>query len=259
MARAWVMGWLVLFTAGISAEPALAKPRAAKRQVHASSTSPAYRRMRTRWHKRASRAERRAFQAQALPPLTLIPVNGADRVSLQPQSVAGDFAIQELDRAQAALAWRLDQSTHPIHPRLLTLVYQALLHFRVPFAWVISGFRANSETSRHRLGHAIDLVLPGVPDRDLARYFQTQGFVGVGLYPVSGFVHLDVRDQSFFWIDRSGPNQRSRVRPILKQRARAMDRKARRLGIQPPVLEAQSQTEELAVTQAAELPTKPID
>jgi hypothetical protein len=251
--------WLILLVAVIAAEPTLAQSRASKRHVRAPSTSPAYRRIRTRWHKKAPRAERRAFDTQTLPPLTLVPVNGGTRVSLQPQSEAGDFATEEVINAEAALAWRADESTHPIHPRLLTLVYQALLHFRAPFAWVVSGYRANSETSRHRLGHAVDLVLPGVSDRQLAAYFQSKGFVGVGLYPVSGFVHLDVREQSFFWIDRSGPNQRPRVQPILKQRARAMDRKARRQGQQPPLLEAPSPQEELAATKPSELPTKPVD
>ena len=34
---------------------------------------------------------------------------------------------------------------------------------------------------------------------------QVLGFVGVGVYPVSGFVHLDVRERSYFWVDTSGP------------------------------------------------------
>jgi hypothetical protein len=49
--------------------------------------------------------------------------------------------------------------------------------------------------------------------RNLARWLDnTFADVGVGYYPRSGFVHLDRRDRSFYWIDNSGPGQRSRTR-----------------------------------------------
>ncbi len=212
-----------------------ARTRSKKHTKHAKLNSN-YRRLRNKWHYKAPLAERRAFQREAMPPLILAPVGENARVVLQPSSEFGDFSNEEMIKAETAMAWQKDHSTHPVHPRLLNLVYQALRHFGVPFAWVISGFRANSDTSRHQQGRAIDMVLPGVSDRQLAHYLRTQGFVGVGLYPVSGFVHLDVRDKSFFWIDRSGPDQPSRVTPILKKQASIMDRQARKRGVIPPDL-----------------------
>jgi len=43
--------------------------------------------------------------------------------------------------------------------------------------------------------------------RDFCR---TLGTVGVGYYPNSSFVHLDVRDVPTYWIDYSGPGQAPR-------------------------------------------------
>lgn len=105
--------------------------------------------------------------------------------------------------------------------------------FKTPFAWLISGYRNARRTSRHSHGRAADVVLPGVSDRKLAAYFRRQGFVGVGLYPVSGFVHIDVRAQSHFWVDYSSPGAPSRTRAILKTLAKKMDRRAAKNGILP--------------------------
>jgi hypothetical protein len=92
----------------------------------------------------------------------------------------------------------------------------------------------------------VDLVLPGVPDRRLAAYLRPQGFVGVGIYPTSGFVHLDVRARSYFWSDSSAPGQRNRERRILRTLGPRFDRVARSLGAEPvPDVEELGEDEEL--------------
>jgi len=50
-----------------------------------------------------------------------------------------------------------------------------------------------------------------VPNTELRDYLRGNlKKVGVGYYPNSSFVHLDVRkDRSAFWIDYSGPGERS--------------------------------------------------
>ena len=76
----------------------------------------------------------------------------------------------------------------------------------------------------------MDIVAPGVPNRRLARFARAQGFVGVGEYPRSGFVHVDVRERSYFWVDSSGPGQRSRERRVRLGEARRHDARARDRG-----------------------------
>ncbi len=61
--------------------------------------------------------------------------------------------------------------------------------------------------------------MPGAGDDEVATFARELGFVGVGIYPTSGFVHVDVRDRSYFWVDSSAPGRRNRERGILRDLA----------------------------------------
>lgn len=185
-----------------------------------------------RLHARASTADVRAWLRAEPPPLVFRPPRARERLALAPDGDEGGWDAEDLALAQQALASR-DGETHEVHPRLLELVYRAARHFRAPYVHVVSGYRTGSATSRHSQGRALDFVLPGVSDRRLAAYLRPQGFVGVGIYPVSGFVHLDVRARSYFWSDSSGPGQRNRERPMLAAQTARYDAAARRRGIVP--------------------------
>jgi hypothetical protein len=72
--------------------------------------------------------------------------------------------------------------------------------------------------------------MPGVADEDVAKFAREMGFVGVGTYPTSGFVHVDVRDRSYFWVDTSGPGRSRRERGVLGDLAAKSDAAARERG-----------------------------
>jgi len=102
--------------------------------------------------------------------------------------------------------------THPPDPRLIALVGQVANHFGSRKLEVISGFRPYSPTqytphSNHNIGKALDFRVVGVPNEVLRDYCKTLKNVGVGYYPNSTFVHLDVRDTSATWIDFSKPGE----------------------------------------------------
>ncbi|HEX2880808.1 MAG TPA: DUF882 domain-containing protein, partial [Polyangiaceae bacterium] len=63
------------------------------------------------------------------------------------------------------------------------------------------------QDSKHPLGHAVDFSVDGVPNTALRDFLRTQARVGVGFYPNSSFIHLDVRNRSAYWIDQAGPGQ----------------------------------------------------
>jgi uncharacterized protein YcbK (DUF882 family) len=105
--------------------------------------------------------------------------------------------------------------THAPDPRLVALVGQVANHFGSRKLEVISGFRPYSPTqytahSNHNIGHALDFRVVGVPNEVLRDYCKTLKNVGVGYYPNSTFVHLDVRETSATWIDYSKPGERPR-------------------------------------------------
>src|SRR5262249_51109799 len=90
------------------------------------------------------------------------------------------------------------------------------------------GYRTPKAGSRsnHGKGRAIDLIVPGTTDADVAKFAREIGFVGVGLYPTSQFVHVDVRPRSYFWVDHSGPGNRNREKGILGDLAIQSDKAA---------------------------------
>jgi uncharacterized protein YcbK (DUF882 family) len=104
---------------------------------------------------------------------------------------------------------------HDIDPRLVTLVGMVSDHFGGRDILVVSGFRPYTPRqftahSNHNIGRALDFTIPGVSNEALRDFCRTLHNVGVGYYPNSSFVHLDVRNTSTFWIDYAGPGQSPR-------------------------------------------------
>ena len=105
--------------------------------------------------------------------------------------------------------------------RLLALLARASDHFGGRTIQVVSGYRPEGgftrETSRHTRGRAIDFRVEGVPNTTLRDYLRTLDRAGVGYYPNSSFVHLDVRDERGYWVDESrageAPSYVRRPRP----------------------------------------------
>jgi uncharacterized protein YcbK (DUF882 family) len=163
--------------------------------------------------------------------LVLTAINTRERVELSALAASGGWAPRDLDRAAHLLREPGSGNEHPIEPRVLDAAYRIQTHFGAQEIRVVSGYRtpgaiASSRSSNHGRGRAIDLVVPGVTDQDVAKFARDMGFMGVGVYPTSGFVHVDVRDRSYFWVDTSGPGRRNRERGILADVAGRADRDA---------------------------------
>jgi uncharacterized protein YcbK (DUF882 family) len=123
-----------------------------------------------------------------------------------------DAAKKGLDGVLAS--WRTGQKEH-INERLIRLLTKVSDHFGGRAIRVVSGFRPFSPNqytphSRHNTGHAVDFSIPGVPNQVVRDFCKTFVNVGVGYYPNSSFVHLDVREMSTYWVDYSGPGQAPR-------------------------------------------------
>jgi len=105
--------------------------------------------------------------------------------------------------------------THTPDARLVALLGIVSNHFGGKKIEIISGFRPFSPKqytphSNHNHGRAMDFRVQGVPNTVLRDYCRTLHDVGVGYYPNSVFVHLDVRQSPAFWIDYSKPGEAPR-------------------------------------------------
>ncbi len=85
-------------------------------------------------------------------------------------------------------------------------------HFEGKRIDLVSGFRfAERNSSRHFHASAMDIRIKGVSINEMYRYAESLdgGGMGIGLYPVSGFIHVDYRapgEPSYRWTDTSGPD-----------------------------------------------------
>ncbi len=236
-ARRIVLAAWALALAGSGVALAADPPKPAKpapRSSTAKATAPRYAASVRDWHT-APAAPPPVDQATGRPLLAVVSLNTRDRIELLPASDKGGFSAHDLDRLSYVLRDSSSGNQHPIEPRLVDLVYRIQTHFHAPELRVISAYRTprRGGTSNHGRGRAIDMIVPGTSDQELAKYAREQGFSGVGIYPASGFVHVDVRDRSWFWVDSSGPGRKNRARGVLGDIAKKSDEAALARGDKP--------------------------
>jgi len=194
---------------------------------------PTYREMVRDWHTPPDQDP--TTTPEGRPSLVLEMINTGERLELAPQRDNGGFSADDLARASHALRDHRNDRECTTDARLLDLAYQIEMHFHAKALRIISAFRAPTRRhSRHGAGRAFDFVVPGARDSEVAQFARSLGFVGVGLYTRSGFVHLDSRDHSYFWVDSSGPGQRGRTVQVYAKAAATYDAQAIERGETPP-------------------------
>jgi LysM repeat protein len=102
-----------------------------------------------------------------------------------------------------------------VDARLIALLADVSEHFGGRPLRIVSGWRDHSyfEDSRHKHSQAVDFSIPGVENTVLRDYVRRFRNCGVGYYPNSSFVHLDVRDTAAYWVDYAGPGEAPRSKP----------------------------------------------
>lgn len=172
-------------------------------------------------------------ELEPIAPLVVVRRWDDKRFELSPEP-DGTFGDEAQATAREAWCFRNKKAKHDVHPRLLEVIHSAAKHFDAPYVVVTSGYRPRRKSSYHGWGRAADIHMKGVAPRKLAEHLRTYGFVGVGVYPRTGGVHIDIRPSSYFWISYAPQGQRWQERGILYPLAKKMDREARERGLEPP-------------------------
>ena len=100
-----------------------------------------------------------------------------------------------------------------INPQLVKYLQQIREHFKAPIT-ITSAYRCPTHNSRvggapgsrHSKGDAADIVVKGVSPREVAKYAESIGIKGIGLYETSAdghFTHIDTRTSKSFWYGQS--------------------------------------------------------
>jgi uncharacterized protein YcbK (DUF882 family) len=142
-------------------------------------------------------------------------VRGSDRLDVQLLTRRGRLSPAGLAGLNNLLRHYGSGAKVAIDPRLASLIGTVSDHFGGRPIHVVSGYRPYSPTqhtkhSNHNVGRAMDFSVEGVPNtvvRDFCRTFRN---AGVGYYPNSTFVHLDVRVGKAYWVDYSRPGEAPR-------------------------------------------------
>lgn len=116
----------------------------------------------------------------------------------------------ELGQLGRLMRCRRTKRIHKIHPALARQLVRIARRFKRPVA-IVSGYRSvpihGHKRSYHLRGMAADIYVPGIAAEDLRDYAVQQKVRGVGFYPSSGFVHIDIRPRRFWWVDYSRPGR----------------------------------------------------
>jgi uncharacterized protein YcbK (DUF882 family) len=189
---------LALALAVFAATPAVAKPRAKHRVAMFSGHNAAKQTLRT--------------EALAKPSgnISLKAENLGEEVTVniyKPDGTFDDAALAKLDDLFRCVRTGTVRAVRAELYEQLSRVYD---HFSGKQIYLVSGFRfAERSSSRHFHASAMDIRIPGVSIREMYRFAESldTGGMGIGLYPTSGFIHIDFRapgEPSYRWTDYSG-------------------------------------------------------
>jgi uncharacterized protein YcbK (DUF882 family) len=136
--------------------------------------------------------------------LALRLVNTGEQIDVKLDLASGEVEASSYRALRHLMRCQRTGAETPLDPRLIELLYRISQRTRQTIE-IVSGFRAPmfslATLSYHTRGMAADIRVPGMTPlmvRDLAR---AMGVKGIGYYPVSQFVHVDVRDEPQEWTD----------------------------------------------------------
>jgi uncharacterized protein YcbK (DUF882 family) len=185
-------------------------PKAIKASSKSKSKAKATKRRKSR-HKAQGYAvaESRLLPAPLPPPsgnLHLVNLGSTDDLKVNIYNEDGSYDIEALKSVTHLFRCKRTAAEKDIEPRLLTILSHVYDHYNKPIE-LLSGFRNQRKTtSYHYKASASDIRVEGVTPKQLRAFVETldSGGMGIGLYPRSQFVHVDVRPPpSYRWIDYS--------------------------------------------------------
>lgn len=144
--------------------------------------------------------------------LRLYDVNSEQTLTVSPFLPDGQTSPGAFFMLREFMRCRRSGHTLDMDPELVRLLMRISQHFGGAELQIISAHRkpdgvVTSESSQHAKGTASDIRIEGISVDELASAARDEGARGIGVYPVSRFVHVDVRDKPYSWRDNRGPDE----------------------------------------------------
>lgn len=181
-----------------------------------------------RGQKVSARTPARGRSAARPPVIALEHLTTHAAFSLRPDLPSGGFSAQQMKSLSTLLRCHHTGQRHAISRRLAEILYSTARHYQNAKLFIVAGYRApriaqkkGNPKSPHKRGVACDFQVSGVAIEQVRDFLRgTFRNIGVGYYPNSGFIHVDVgRKRDAYWIDYSSPGQPARYTTETEQSA----------------------------------------
>ncbi len=137
-------------------------------------------------------------------------VNTGEEIEVKVNLATGEVESECYRQLRHLMRCQRTTAETPVDPRLIDLLYRISQRTGQKIL-LVSGFRAPmfslATLSYHTRGMAADIRIPGMTPMMLRDLAASMGVRGIGYYPVSGFVHVDVRDKFTTWTDYGSDRQ----------------------------------------------------
>ena len=136
-------------------------------------------------------------------PIVFLRVRTGERETLELYSKDGELNRRNVMRLSYLAREKNTNKVKRLNARLAKMLELVAEKFPDKAIEIISGYRANDvagEESQHAFGRALDFKISGVPTIQIYRFCQTLPRSGCGLYPNSGFMHMDAREKNATWV-----------------------------------------------------------
>ena len=139
--------------------------------------------------------------------------NLAEETKLNIYKPDGSFDDASLAKLDDMFRCAKTGEVRSVRPELYEQLSRISDHFGGKRIELVSGFRfAERNSSRHYHASAMDIRIKDVSIKEMYAYAESldtgsQGAMGIGIYPSSGFIHVDFRapgEPSYRWTDWSG-------------------------------------------------------
>lgn len=153
--------------------------------------------------------------------LTIFRQNTREKVTLHYRTADGGYDMEEIARFSHIARCSLTGREKDMAIKLVELLDAVEDHFGKKGIVLLSGYRTlklnrtlpgAAEHSRHMLGWAADIRIPGCSSAAIKKYALKLRAGGVGYYPAQGFTHLDV-GRVRYWEVRRRARHHTRKHP----------------------------------------------
>jgi uncharacterized protein YcbK (DUF882 family) len=147
-----------------------------------------------------------------------VPNLGGDEARVNIYKPDGSFDDAALAQLDELFRCKRTGEVRAVDPRLYEQLSRIQDHFSGKQIELVSGFRfAERSSSRHFHASAMDIRISGISIREMYDMAESLdgGGMGIGIYPRSGFIHVDYRapgEPSYRWTDYSGPGSSDKAR-----------------------------------------------